>query len=76
MIASFIDGRVRIRAEALKQAEIMSMAKSLAQSRQGVLKVEGNVGTGSLLVHYDPAVITRETLLETAKILEAQFAGA
>ncbi|MDR3175758.1 MAG: hypothetical protein LBU06_04420 [Desulfovibrio sp.] len=76
MITSFIDGRVRIRAKALKHAETMAMAKKFAQTRQGVLKVEGNVGTGSLLVHYDPAVITRETLIRTAELLEAQFADA
>jgi hypothetical protein len=73
VIASFIDGRVRIRAEALKQVKTMSMAKSLVEARQGVLKVEGNLRTGSLLVYYDPAVITREMLLRAAEFLEERF---
>ncbi|MDR2745494.1 MAG: cation transporter [Desulfovibrio sp.] len=76
MIASFFDGRVRIRADALKKPETMDMARSLVQSRPGVLKVESNARTGSLLVHYDPAVITRETLIGAATLLEAQLGGA
>jgi hypothetical protein len=76
MIASFFDGRVRIRAEALKKPETMDMARSLVQTRPGVLKVESNTGTGSLLVCYDPAVITRETLIGAARLLEAQFGDA
>ena len=76
MIASFFDGRVRIRAEALKKPETMDMARSLVQARPGVLKVESNTRTGSLLVQYDPAVITRETLIGAAALLEAQFGGA
>ncbi|MDR2745756.1 MAG: cation transporter, partial [Desulfovibrio sp.] len=66
MIASFFDGRVRIRADALKKPENLDMARSLVQARPGVLKVESNARTGSLLVHYDPAVITRETLTGAA----------
>ncbi|MDR1660610.1 MAG: cation transporter [Desulfovibrio sp.] len=76
MIASFFDGRVRIRAEALKKPETMDMARNLVQARPGVLKVESNTGTGSLLVHYDPAVITREALIGAATLLEAQFGDA
>jgi hypothetical protein len=76
VIASFIDGRVRIRAEALKQAEIMAAAKSMVEAGQGVLKVEGNLRTGSLLVYYDPAVIARETLLGAAALLEERFGDA
>jgi hypothetical protein len=76
VIASFIDGRVRIRAEALTQTETMSLAKSLVGAGQGILKVEGNPRTGSLLVQYDPAVITRETLLRAAALLEEQFGDA
>ncbi|MDR2054431.1 MAG: cation transporter [Desulfovibrio sp.] len=76
MIASFFDGRVRIRADALKKPETMDMARNLVQARPGVLKVESNARTGSLLVHYDPAVITREALIGAATLLEAQFGGA
>ncbi|MDR3358823.1 MAG: cation transporter [Desulfovibrio sp.] len=76
MIASFFDGRVRIRAEALKKPEIMDMARSLVQARPGVLKVESNAGTGSLLVRYDPGVVTREALIGAATLLEARFGGA
>ncbi|MDR2077105.1 MAG: hypothetical protein LBP61_09305 [Desulfovibrio sp.] len=76
MIASFIDGRVRIRAGALKQAGNMAAAKSLVEAGPGVLKVEGNLRTGSLLVYYDPAILPRETLLGAASLLEERFGDA
>jgi hypothetical protein len=37
MISSFIDGRVRIRAEALKKPETMTMARNLVGTGPGVL---------------------------------------
>ena len=70
MIASFFDGRVRLRGEALKDKEFMANVKTLVSSREGILEIRDNLRTGSLLVKYDPAVITREDLLAAAAILE------
>jgi hypothetical protein len=76
MIASFIDGRIRIRAEVLKRPEAMAMARSLIEGSAGVLKVESNARTGSILVRYDPAVITPEMLTGAAALMQAQFGAA
>lgn len=73
MITSFIDGRVRIRAKALKDEKNMAMVLTMINAQDGVLEVTPNARTGSVLVLYDPEKISRETLLEAASLLEKQF---
>lgn len=76
MIASFIDGRVRIRHGALKDPATMDMVMRLVKARDGILDLVPNPGTGSLLVTYDPEKISRETLIRAAEILEQQLGPA
>jgi hypothetical protein len=70
MIASFIDGRIRIRTKALKDAALMSLVTKTVSGREGILETQANLKTGSLLVRYDPAVVSPEELLAAARMLE------
>lgn len=63
MITSFIEGRVRIRHEALKNAEAVQTVLELLQSYPGVLEASANPRTGGILIHYDPKQIGQEDLL-------------
>ncbi|MDR1488908.1 MAG: heavy-metal-associated domain-containing protein [Desulfovibrio sp.] len=69
MIASFIDGRIRIRAKALKDAAVMSLVTKAVGGREGILETRANLKTGSLLVRYDPAIVSPEELLAAARLL-------
>lgn len=69
MIASFIEGRVRLRADALKDPEKLQMVENAVKSYDGVLSTRANPRTGSLLVEYDPRVIPTETLQVAAEAL-------
>ncbi len=73
MIASFIDGRVRLRHEALKDSAKMSMVEAFVKSQNGVLSTISNPRTGSLLVEYDPGKIPRASLMLAAQALRAQL---
>ncbi|MDR3088671.1 MAG: hypothetical protein LBU39_02505 [Desulfobulbaceae bacterium] len=75
MISSFFSGRVRVRHEALKNRETLRMVLDILAKRDGITRAEPNPVTGSLLVIYDPAVISRAELTETAKMLEEKFAA-
>ena len=66
-ITSFIDGRVRLRHPALKQGETADMAAAALGAVDGVTEVKVNSVTGSLLLFYDPEVLSREKLLELAE---------
>lgn len=66
-ITSFIDGRVRLRHPALKQREIADMAAASLGAVDGVTEVKVNPVTGSLLLFYDPEVLSREKLLKLAE---------
>ncbi len=74
MIASFYEGRVRIRTHALKNPATLSMVEQFVKGQEGVLDIAANSRTGSLLVHYDPSVISRECLSSALHVLEAQLA--
>ena len=73
MIASFYDGRVRIRTEALKDPDNMALVENFIKGQDGVIDIAANPTTGSLLVHYDPEKIPRDTLMAAAQALEAQL---
>ncbi len=69
MLTSFIDGRLRLRHTALKNPDTLALLERTALGLEGVNSATGNPRTGSLLLTYDPAVLSRETLLETAEQL-------
>ena len=70
MLASFVDGRVRLRHPALKKPETLALLEQSALSLEGVLTAQGNSRTGSLLVSYDPDKLSRAKLLEIAEQLK------
>ncbi len=65
-IVSFVDGRVRLRHDALKNPEIAAVAEAAAGGIDGVTSVRVNPVTGSLLVFYDPDRLSRERLAALA----------
>lgn len=73
MIASFMEGRVRLRTDALKDPEKLRMVEDTIKSQNGVLSTLANPRTGSLLVEYDPERIPKETLLMAAGMLEKEL---
>ena len=70
MLTSFIDGRLRLRHKALKNPDTLALLERTAIGLEGVHRAVGNPLTGSLLLTYDPKVLSRETLLETADALQ------
>lgn len=73
MITSFIDGRVRLRAPALKDPDQVAQIQTLLSSYAGVARVQSNLRTGSLLIEYDATQISREMLMFAASALESQL---
>lgn len=71
MISSFIDGRVRIRCDALRNPDAAAAIEGTLRETPGVLSATANPRTGGLLVEYDPDAVTQEQLLEAAKMLDA-----
>lgn len=64
-ITSFVEGRVRLRHAALRDSPENTMAETihgLLSSMPGVLSVQINTRTGSLLMYYDPDVLEQDTL--------------
>ena len=70
-VTSFMDGRVRLRHSALKDAAQAEQVRTLLASTPGMRNVAVNSRTGSLLLEYDPAQISREDLLSLAGQWEA-----
>jgi hypothetical protein len=71
MIVSFREGRARLRSPALREAGMLEKVGNMFAVREGILKTEGSIRTGSLLVIYDPSVIAGERLREAAAMLES-----
>ncbi len=69
MIASFFEGRVRLRANALKKVEIVGKVVNLLQNKDGIVRCNSNLRTGSLVVEYDPQKISHEDLTLAAEFL-------
>ena len=67
IVTSFIDGRVRLRHPALKDAATVDMAAGMLSGVDGVESVQSNPRTGSLLIFYDAEKLSREKLLELAE---------
>ena len=73
MITSFIDGRVRIRRNELKDPNAMTLVMDIVKAQDGIIDLIPNRRTGSLLILYDPDKIPRERLIQAAETLEKQF---
>ncbi len=57
VLASSIPGRLRLRAAALRHEPVLSRACEVLQAHPGVVSVQANARAGSLLLHYDPALL-------------------
>ena len=66
-ITSFVDGRVRLRHPALKDAATAELVCSVVGAVEGITSVQSNTRTGSLLIYYDAEKLTREQLLALAE---------
>ena len=66
-ITSFVDGRVRLRHPALKDAATAELVCSVVGAVEGISAVQSNPRTGSLLIYYAAEKLTREQLLELAE---------
>ncbi len=70
MITSFLEGRIRLRCEALKDPNTLGDLAGLLNGQDGVLSVESNLRTGSLLVLYDPSKIRQQDIEDLLPLLE------
>lgn len=60
-----LDGRMRVRLPELRGSEARAQAiNGILSAIHGVTRVETNVTTGSVLVHFDRRVVEAEVLLE------------
>jgi hypothetical protein len=75
MIASYIDGRIRLRARALTNPQTLLGLARMIESRPGVRRISTNARTGSLLLEYEPDVLSRAALLAAVTVLEASCGG-
>lgn len=75
-VASFVDGRVRLRHPVLKKAGEAEEARLLLAALPGMRRVSVNPRTGSLLMEYDPVQISRDDLLVLAGQWKAWAAPA
>jgi len=66
MIASDIAGRLRLRSRVLRDERELNVAAGKLADTLGVSRVTGNGRAGSLLIEYDPLVVTRDALVEAS----------
>ena len=66
-ITSAISGRIRLRHPCLRQAVWADQLRKAAGFLPGILALEINPRTGSLLLQYDPASLSQEMLIEIAE---------
>ena len=64
-VRSFMDGRVRVRHPALRDAAIAGKARSALLRVDGVRDIELNPLSGSALILYDSARLSQDRLIET-----------
>ena len=72
MIVSVVPGRVRLRLPELKNPSLAGELLPKIQGIPGVKAAEIKTLTGSLLIEYDPALISTERLLELGRDLARQ----
>lgn len=63
-VRSFMDGRVRVRHPALRDAAIATMARTALLRVDGVRGIELNLLSGSALILYDSARLPQDRLIE------------
>ena len=66
-VVSAVEGRVRLRHPVLKYAATADMAAAVVAGVEGVTKASVNPVTGSLLIFYDPEILSRDKLMELAE---------
>jgi hypothetical protein len=72
MIVSFVPGRVRLRLPELKNQRLAGELLPKIRAIPGVKAAEIKTLTGSLLIEYDPSLISTEGLLEQGRALARQ----
>ncbi|MDR2747711.1 MAG: CdiA family toxin C-terminal domain-containing protein [Treponema sp.] len=72
MIVSFTPGRVRLRLAELKNQDMAGKLLPRIKAIAGIKSVEIKTLTGSLLIEYDPAVISTGQLVELGRTLARQ----
>jgi hypothetical protein len=65
MIASHVEGRLRVRGDELKDSSLVRGVRDKLLARDGLLEVLANLKTGSLLIFYDPSPGVKEGVLHT-----------
>lgn len=69
IVASLLNGRVRVRDEALKRGALAALVTDALMDTPGVASAEVNPRVGSLLVLYDAALVAVERILEAVSEL-------
>lgn len=64
VVASLLNGRVRVRDEGLKKQPLLSRVTDALIATPGVTSAEANTRVGSLLVFYDAALAAAEQILK------------
>lgn len=62
-VSSFSEGRVRIRHPALRKEDVARAARERISTVPGVYSVENNTVSGSVLILYDSARLSRDDLI-------------
>ena len=70
MITSFFPGRVRLRAEILKDVQVTEKALEILRGSDAVKHVENNYRIGSVLLEYFPEKVPMEKLSSMQDILK------
>lgn len=76
MIYSFRPGRVRLRAQALREQNLVQSIQEMLGGYPGIVDFRANCRTGSLLVRYDPEQISQDQLRTALAFIEQRFPGA
>lgn len=66
MIASATEGRIRFRSPQLLEERALREVEQRLEGTTGISRVSGNPRTGSLLVEYVPALLTRTDVIEAS----------
>ncbi|MDR3174899.1 MAG: heavy-metal-associated domain-containing protein [Treponema sp.] len=69
MIVSFVPGRLRLRLPELKNQDLAGELLPQIQAVPGIKTVEIKTLTGSLLIEYDPSVISTKRLIELGRAI-------
>ncbi len=73
MIRSFRSGRVRLRAPSLRAEGALDEIRNMLAAYPGIREIQTNTRIGSLLVSYDPARISEESLHAAVAALKEKF---